>query len=192
MQLRECLYQIYACLCTCSVDSHAYLCVHRPNTPHYIGGNTTILVLTWKVQLCLCLGVLVNLQRESEWVEEGFCICLCECVCVCTVCAGCCVWFFRLRRGASPLFPGPVVKLIRLNVCGTECPLSPEESSQCSLTDSSSFSVSSPSSSLVLSGLPGDKNKDRGNCGYAWVNIGVVTFPVPLRLSYELNRDKVD
>lgn len=42
--------------------------------PHYIGRNTTILVL--KVQFCLCLGELVNLQRESRWVEKGLWVCL--------------------------------------------------------------------------------------------------------------------
>lgn len=99
--------------------------------PHYIGRNTTILVL--KVQFCLCLGELVNLQRESRWVEKGLWVCLFVLYAVWES-SGC---------DYVPLDCFPVSSsnwsawmFVVLNVL-----FFPEESRQCSLTDSHSLFI---------------------------------------------------
>lgn len=111
-------------LCTC-IYIHINVCFSTVTYMIFfliIVVKTTFLVpvTSVRVQMCLFLGMLVSVQKADEWVEEGLYICLCA-----FFMGRMLFVIFWLWLGASLLLSSLLIKLICLNVCYTECPLSP-------------------------------------------------------------------
>lgn len=118
---------------------------------------TCIVVRAWKVQFCSCVTVLVYLPEEwvSGWKKA--CVFVCVNMNMFRVGIGCLVWLYLLWLVPRYCFPASSSNCLN----GTELPLpecfvvlnvlfSPEESRQCSLPDSFSFSFFSPFSLPLL------------------------------------------